>query len=155
SDLGHFPYNLLLKALPPPTEETVHFQAALGNSHSTPVKFINYSHLITKYHCKTDCPDFIVDRSVSASPGFPSGSEVRVEVRFEPHQLGEVKGQLSLTSETGGEYIFPLCGVCILPRPQGPFRITAGGSVTIPFKNVFRQTTTFSLQVKFRWNITR
>ncbi|MEQ2247199.1 hypothetical protein ILYODFUR_006861 [Ilyodon furcidens] len=147
SDLGHFPYNLLLKALPPPTEETVHFQAELGNSHSTPVKFINYSHLITKYHCKTDCPDFIVDRSVSASPGFPSGSEVRVEVRFEPHQLGEVKGQLSLTSETGGEYIFPLCGVCILPRPQGPFRITAGGSVTIPFKNVFRQTTTFSLQV--------
>ncbi|XP_047205151.1 hydrocephalus-inducing protein homolog isoform X6 [Girardinichthys multiradiatus] len=147
SDLGHFPYNLLLKALPPPTEETVHFQAALGNSHSTPVKFINYTHLITKYQCKTDCPDFTVDKSVSASPGFPSGSEVRVEVRFEPHQLGEVKGQLSLTSETGGEYIFPLHGVCILPRPQGPFRITAGGSVTIPFKNVFCQTTTFSLQV--------
>ncbi|KAM4733696.1 hydrocephalus-inducing protein homolog isoform 3-T4 [Anableps anableps] len=147
SDLGHFHYNLLLKALPPPTEKTVHFHAALGNSSSTPIHFMSYFHLVTKYLCKTDCPDFIVDRTVSALPGFPSGSEVRVEVRFEPHQLGEVRGQLSLTSETGGDYIFPLHGFCTPPRPQGPFNIKAGSSVTIPFKNVFLQTTAFSLQV--------
>ncbi|KAM4554444.1 hydrocephalus-inducing protein homolog [Fundulus diaphanus] len=147
NDLGHFHYNLLLRALPPPTEETAHFQAALGNSHSVPIKFTNYSHLVTKYYCKTDCPDFIADRSINASAGFPLGSEVRLEVRFEPQQLGEVRGRLTLASEIGGEYIFPLHGVCTFPRPQGPFSITAGGSVAIPFKNVFLQATAFSLQV--------
>uniref|UniRef100_A0A3Q2PEK1 HYDIN axonemal central pair apparatus protein n=1 Tax=Fundulus heteroclitus TaxID=8078 RepID=A0A3Q2PEK1_FUNHE len=147
NDLGHFYYNLLLRALPPPTEETVHFQAALGNSHSVPIKFTNYSHLVTKYYCKTDCPDFITDRNVSASAGFPSGSEVKLEARFEPQQLGEVRGRLTLASEIGGEYVFPLHGVCTLPRPQGPFSITAGGSVAIPFKNVFLQATAFSFQV--------
>ncbi|XP_015258081.1 PREDICTED: hydrocephalus-inducing protein homolog [Cyprinodon variegatus] len=147
SDLGHFHYNLLLKALPPPAEKMVHFQAALGTCHSIPVKFINYSPIVTTYTCKTDCPDFSVDSAVHASPGFPFGSEVMVEVRFEPHQFGEVRGQLSLASEDGGEYVFPLCGVCVLPRPQGPFSIMAGGSITIPFKNVFLKTTTFYLKV--------
>ncbi|XP_038153742.1 hydrocephalus-inducing protein homolog [Cyprinodon tularosa] len=147
SDLGHFHYNLLLKALPPPAEKMVHFQAALGTCHSIPVKFINYSPIVTTYTCKTDCPDFSLDSAVHASPGFPLGSEVMVEVRFEPHQFGEVRGQLSLASEDGGEYVFPLCGVCVLPRPQGPFSIMAGGSITIPFKNVFLKTTTFYLKV--------
>lgn len=105
------------------------------------------------YHCvisflQTDCPDFTVDKSVTASPGSQAGSEGCVEVCFGPHQLGEVKGELSLSSGSGGEYIFPLHGVCLPPKAQGPFSIRAGRNITIPFKNVFLQTATFSFQVK-------
>ncbi|XP_014872344.1 hydrocephalus-inducing protein-like isoform X2 [Poecilia latipinna] len=147
SDLGQFHYNLLLKALSPPPEETVHFQAALGSSDSSCINFTNYSQSATKYICRSDRPDFIVDKTVSVLAGFPLGLEVKVDVRFEPHQLGEVRGQLTLNSDIGGEYIFPLHGVCTFPRPQGPYNIKGGGSVSIPFKNVFPKTTAFSLKV--------
>nr|XP_019962004.1 PREDICTED: hydrocephalus-inducing protein homolog [Paralichthys olivaceus] len=147
NDLGLFQYDLLLKALPPPPEKTVLFNTSLGNSHSVFVKFINYSRFKTEYMCKTDCPDFTVDKSLSASPGFQAGCEVGVEVCFEPHQLGEVRAQLSLTSAIGGEYIFPLHGNCTHPKAQGPFSIRAGRNITIPFKNVFLQTISLSYQV--------
>ncbi|KAG7229797.1 hypothetical protein INR49_012446 [Caranx melampygus] len=147
NDLGSFHYNLLLRALPPPPEKTVVFNTSLGRSHSVLVKFINYSRFKTEYQCKTDCPDFTVDKSLCASPGFQAGSEASVEVCFEPHQLGEVRGQLSLSSATSGEYIFPLHGICLPPKAQGPFNIRTGQNVTIPFKNVFLETTTFSFQV--------
>ena len=88
-----------------------------------------------------------MDKSVAASPGFQVGSEASVEVCFEPHQLGEVRGQLSLSSGIGGEYIFPLRGICLPPKAQGPFSIMAGRNITVPFKNVFLQTTAFSFQV--------
>ncbi|XP_059190373.1 hydrocephalus-inducing protein homolog [Centropristis striata] len=143
NDLGYFHYDLLLRALPPPLEKTVHFNTSLGSSHSVPVKFINYSRFKTEYSCKTDCPDFRADRSGLSQ----MGSEASVEVCFEPHQLGEVRGQLSLSSGIGGEYIFPLHGTCVPPKAQGPFSIRAGRNVTIPFKNVFLQTTAFSFQV--------
>lgn len=96
---------------------------------------------------QTDCPDFTVDKSVVVSPGFQAGSEASVEVSFEPHRLGEVRGQLNLSSGSGGEYIFPLQGICLPPKAQGPFSIRAGRNVTIPFKNIFLQTTAFSYQV--------
>lgn len=104
--------------------------------------------LIYIFSLQLDSPDFFVDRSVSASPGFQAGSETSVEVSFEPHKLGEVKGQLNLSSGFGGEYIFPLHGVCLPPKAQGPFSIRSGRHITIPFKNVFLQTTAFSFQVK-------
>lgn len=97
---------------------------------------------------QTDCLDFIVDKSVGSSPGFQAGSEASVEVCFEPHELGQVKGQLSLSSAIGGEYIFPLHGVSLPPEAQGPYSIRAGHNVTIPFKNVFLLSTTFSFQVR-------
>ncbi|XP_034542457.1 hydrocephalus-inducing protein homolog isoform X2 [Notolabrus celidotus] len=147
NDLGHFHYDLVLRALPPPPEKTVHFSTSLGSSHSVLIKFINYSRFRTEYSCKTDCPDFTVDESVGASPGSQAGSEASVEVCFEPHQVGEVRGQLSLSSGVGGEYIFRLHGICLPPKPQGPFSIRAGRNITIPFKNVFLQTTAFSFQV--------
>lgn len=97
---------------------------------------------------QTDCPEFTVDKSISVSPASQAGSEASVEVCFEPHQLGEVRGQLCLSSGSAGEYIFPLHGICLPPKAQGPFSIRAGRNITIPFKNVFLQTATFSVQVR-------
>lgn len=97
---------------------------------------------------QTDSPDFApVDRSVSAPPGYRQPSEAVASVCFEPHQLGQVKGLLTLSSEMGGSYTFVLRGTCIPPQAQGPFNIKPGRSLNIPFKNVFLQSTTFSFQV--------
>lgn len=33
------------------------------------------------------------------------------------------------------------------PKPQGPYEIKAGGSITIEFKNVFEETRTFKINI--------
>uniref|UniRef100_A0AAV2JEI2 Uncharacterized protein n=1 Tax=Knipowitschia caucasica TaxID=637954 RepID=A0AAV2JEI2_KNICA len=142
-----FEYLPLHAAMSPHLEKVVHFSASLGTSHSVTVKFTNFSRTRTEYSCKTDCPDFLVDKKVTDAVGLQSGSETSVDVCFEPHQLGEVKTQLTLHSPAGGEYIFPLHGVCDDPKPQGPFYMAAGQIVHIPFKNVFLQNTIFTYKV--------
>uniref|UniRef100_A0A8D3BS88 HYDIN axonemal central pair apparatus protein n=1 Tax=Scophthalmus maximus TaxID=52904 RepID=A0A8D3BS88_SCOMX len=147
ADLGYFHYDLILRALPPPPEKTVSFNTSLGSSHSVLVKFTNYCRFKTDYACKIDCPDFAVGKLIVAPPGPLTGCEANFEVCFEPHQVGEVRGQLSLSSGLGGEYVFPLHGICLPAKAQGPFTVTAGRIAAIPFKNVFLQTVAFSFQV--------
>lgn len=143
NDLGDFHYDLLLRALPPPPEKTVHFRTSLGRSQSLVVKFTNHGRFKAEFSGKTDCPDFTLDKARAQLVG----SEVSIEVSFEPHQLGVARGQLSLSSAVGGDYVFPLEGLCLPPEAQGPFRVGAGRTVSIPFKNVLLQAATFSLQV--------
>ena len=97
---------------------------------------------------QTDCPDFHTEKVIYAAPGAQGGTEVSVEVYFEPSHLGESKGNLSLSSLAGGEYTIPLFGVALPPKPQGPFLIRAGYSIVIPFKNVFYRPVTFSFIVE-------
>lgn len=76
----------------------------------------------------TDCPDFTVDKSSFASPCFQAVSEASVDVCYEPHQLGGVRGQLSPSSGVGGEYIFALNEICLPPRAHlvsGPVATSA------------------------------
>lgn len=47
----------------------------------------------------------------------------------------------------GGDYAIPLQGHCLEPKPQGPYTIKAGGSINIPFRNIFHQTKQFSFSV--------
>ncbi|XP_030874678.1 protein VAC14 homolog, partial [Leptonychotes weddellii] len=68
----------------------------------------------------TDCQDFHTEKIINAAPGAQGGTEVSVEVYFEPSHLGETKGILMLSSITGGEYIIPLFGVALPPKPQAP-----------------------------------
>ncbi|XP_066540500.1 hydrocephalus-inducing protein homolog isoform X2 [Hoplias malabaricus] len=147
SELGYFHYELLLRALPTPPEKPIYFRAPLGSSHCLTAKFTNYSRVKAEYACKTDSPDFIVEKSLTVAPGFQTGNDVGVEVCFEPGQLGEVRGLLTVSSNVGGEYVFPLHGTCTPPKAQGPLSIRAGANISIPFKNVFPQATAFSFQV--------
>ncbi|XP_035381538.1 hydrocephalus-inducing protein homolog [Electrophorus electricus] len=147
SELGFFHHELLLRAHPALPEKPLYFQAQLGAGHSLNAKFTNYSRAKAEYTCKTDCPDFIVEKNITAAAGFQAGTDVSVEVYFEPSKLGEVRGTLTLSSSFAGEYVFPLCGTCLPPKAQGPLAIRAGSSVSIPFKNVFLQATAFSFQV--------
>ncbi|CAO2609942.1 Hydrocephalus-inducing protein [Lemmus lemmus] len=148
SDLGYYQYELALKALPAPPEKPVHFQTVLGSSQSILAKFTNYTRQKTEYYCRTDCPDFHTERIINAAPGAQGGTEVSVEVFFEPSHLGETKGILSLSSLIGGEYIIPLFGIALPPKPQGPFLIRAGYNIIIPFKNVFLRAANFSFIVE-------
>ncbi|XP_008567942.1 PREDICTED: hydrocephalus-inducing protein homolog, partial [Galeopterus variegatus] len=148
SDLGYYQYELNLKAMPALPEKPVRVQTVLGSSQSIFVKFTNYTRLKTEYYCRTDCPDFHTEKVINAAPGAQGGTEVNVEVFFEPSHLGETKGVLILSSIAGGEYIIPLFGVGLPPKPQGPFLIRAGYNIIIPFKNVFYHTVTFSCTVE-------
>jgi hypothetical protein len=52
-----------------------------------------------------------------------------------------------VSSSSGGDYICPLYGHCIPPRPQGPITIKVGSSASVPFKNVFAQAAIFNFVV--------
>ena len=70
-----------------------------------------------------------------------------MEVNFEPSHLGDTHATLTISSHSCGDYSFPLHGHCLAPKPQGPFNIKPGSSISIPFKNVFTQSTQFTFSV--------
>ena len=72
------------------------------------------------------------------------GSTFSVDVVYEPEKLGDVKDMLVLTSKTGGTYKCELNGTCSPALPQGPFKIKAGASAEITYKNVFNDAQQFS-----------
>lgn len=96
---------------------------------------------------QVDNTDFHVDKTVAAAPGSTGGTEVAVDVTFEPSHIGEQRALLTIASPVGGEYTFPLFGTCIPPKPQGPYLVKAGATTSIIFRNVFSSTTAFSFQV--------
>ncbi|KAM4614098.1 hydrocephalus-inducing protein homolog [Discoglossus pictus] len=146
NELGMYQYELLLKASPPLSEKPLYFWTTLGSNQTIGAKFINYTRQKTEYSCKIDNPDFHVEKMVVAAPGSQGGSEVSLDVTYEPIQLGESKAVLHISSPLGGEYKIPLFGSALEPKPQGPIQIRSGSNVTIPFKNVFLQTTAFTFQ---------
>jgi len=102
--------------------------------------FVQYS--------KVDTTEFSCERSFTAAPASSgSGTEVTLDVTYEPIRLGECRGTLSVTSSIGGEYFFPLQGRCVPPKPQGPYVVRNKATTSIPFKNVFPTTTVFAFQV--------
>jgi hydrocephalus-inducing protein len=108
---------------------------------------IYYLSYTTKLFFQVDNGDFHVDKTVAAAPGSTGGTEVGLDVSFEPSRLGEQRALLVVSSPVGGEYSFPLFGTCIAPKPQGPFMIKSGSTTTISFRNVFSSTTAFTFQV--------
>lgn len=92
---------------------------------------------------QVDNNNFLVERAVSALAAGPGGTALSTDVTFEPQWLGESEGTVTLTSSIGGEYQFPVRGMCVQPKPQGPYQIKAGVTTTIPFKNVFAKSAMF------------
>ncbi|XP_013915080.1 PREDICTED: hydrocephalus-inducing protein-like [Thamnophis sirtalis] len=147
SELGSFQYDLILKATSAHPEKPLTFSTMLGSSQSLVAKIVNYTRQKTEYSTKIDSPDFQAEKVISAPAGAQTGTEVGVEVTFEPCQLGEARGTLLLSSAAGGDYVIPLRGTALPPRPQGPVQIRLGGTASLPFKNVFLQPTAFSYAV--------
>ncbi|XP_029465095.1 hydrocephalus-inducing protein homolog [Rhinatrema bivittatum] len=147
SELGSYQYELILKAMPAKPEKPVYFSTLLGSSQVLSAKFFNYTRQKIEYTCKIDNNDFHVEKIIHAAAGSQGGTEVSVEVTYEPSQLGETRATLFISSPTGGEYSIPLIGSSLPPKPQGPIQIRAGSNTVIPFKNIFPQTVVFSFQV--------
>lgn len=143
-ELGSYSYDMNMFATPAAPERPVHFITSLGTSQVLACKFINYSRSRVEYACKSDSPDFMVDKSIIAASASSGGSEVSVDITFEPANLGDTTATLMLSSTSGGEYTFPLFGHCLPPKPQGPYTVKAGSTAMIPFKNIFSQTTSFA-----------
>ncbi|NXT36809.1 HYDIN protein, partial [Pelecanoides urinatrix] len=148
SDLGSCYYNLHLKATMSRPEKPLYFCTTLGSSQTITTKIMNYARQKTDYLLQTNCADFQTEKTISMAPASPGGSEVSVEVTYEPCQLGEARATLQLSSPLGGAYSIPLFGLALPPKPQGPFPVKAGGTTSIPFKNVFLQPTAFQYAVE-------
>lgn len=99
------------------------------------------------FHFQVDNSDFHVEKSITAASASSGGTEVGVDVTYEPIRLGDTRATLTVVSPVGGEYIFPLFGHCSPPKPQGPYSIKNGATTSIPFKNVFSSTTQFQFCV--------
>lgn len=74
--------------------------------------------------------------------------EVSFEVTYQPSRLGDVRASLLVTSASGGDFVFPLHGSCLAPKPQGPINVKSGGTTSITFRNVFPSPTPYSFQVR-------
>ncbi|XP_065519854.1 hydrocephalus-inducing protein-like [Lathamus discolor] len=148
SDLGSLSYNLQLKATSSRPEKPVYFRTTLGSRQTITTKIRNFAQQETEYLLQTDCADFRTAKSISAAPASAGGSELNVEVTFEPCHLGKAKATLQVSSALGGQYCIPLIGLALPPEPQGPFLIPAGGTTSISFRNVFPRATAFQYAVK-------
>ena len=73
--------------------------------------------------------------------------EVSIDVIYEPSKLGDVRTNLILSSPQGGDFVCPLFGHCIAPRPQGPILVKLGSSSQVAFKNVFNNEASFTFVV--------
>jgi len=147
--LGDYKYTLRLKATPAGTERSMHFKASLGSEHVQSFRFRNFLKHAEEYECKVTQPLFFeVVPLVKAEPASDwSGSEVIVEIRFEPQALGPVRDTLTISSGEGGTYVCTLHGVCDPPRPQGPYNVQPGKDASIQFKNVFNEVHEFNFVV--------
>ncbi|KAI8854494.1 hypothetical protein BC829DRAFT_429292 [Chytridium lagenaria] len=147
NELGVYQYDLRLISTPAAVERSLHFKVGLGGSQTQTFRFLSYAKSKTEYTCKIDSPDFSVEKSVMAPSAVNGGVEVCIDVTYEPSKLGDARTQLLVSSSTGGDYICPLYGHCIPPRPQGPITIKQGSSASVPFKNVFSTSATFNFVV--------
>ncbi|NXC39739.1 HYDIN protein, partial [Penelope pileata] len=148
TDLGSCYYELVLKATASKPEKPLYFCTMLGSHQTITTKIMNYNQKKTEYTLQTDCSDFQTEKTIIMPATGVGGSEVSVEVTYEPWQLGESRATLQLSGPPGGDYTIPLFGLALPPKPQGPFLIKAGGSTSIPFKNVFPQLTAFRYTVE-------
>jgi hydrocephalus-inducing protein len=167
SELGIYQYELHLTSISAGPERSLHFKVGLGTSQLQIFRFLSFSKSKTEYICKIDSPDFFVEKSIFAPSCCKfqdylllsvfqsniffivnsSGIEVAVEVQYEPSKLGDVRTQLIVSSTSGGDYVCPLYGHCMSPRPQGPITIKPGIPATVPFKNVFSSQATYNFIV--------
>ncbi|XP_049961272.1 hydrocephalus-inducing protein-like [Schistocerca serialis cubense] len=143
TELGSFPYELLLTAIPALPERPMNLNCTLGCNVTALASIENKASVKASFNCEIDNSDFKVEKVVTLE----SGERRDVPIVFEPTSLGTVSATLAITSPVAGNFSFPIIGKCGFPKPQGPFILTPGGSVNINFKNIFRVTKKFSVTV--------
>ena len=145
NQLGSCYYDLTLKGTAPAPEREMIFNTYLGTRQVQVFRFRSFAPMKTEFQCSiTDSIDFEVEKSVFSGE---TGGEVAVDVAYEPTHEGEARATLKVTSAIGGEYLCPLLGTCLPPKPQGPITVKSGTTAMVPIKNVFSKATTFSFYI--------
>jgi hypothetical protein len=141
-ELGVFKYKLIVKASPPPSRQRIMFEVPLGTAQTEMFVFKTYTPAACTFNCSVQNADVFSVAKTFTAPAVTSwdGQESKLEVQFEPMNLGEFSDVLTLTSPDGGEYTCDLIGQCIPPVPVGPFSMDKGASTDIPFRNCFSKT---------------
>lgn len=150
AELGVFRFLLHLSSSPAGLERPYLFRTSLGTVQTQVVRFTNFAHRATDYEVRfsSDCFTSVKPKIPAPLPSNPlEGGEIEFDVSFEPGHIGEEQVEMTLLSNLGGEYVFPLVGHCVPPQPQGPIDIRAGGSAQIPFKNVFNSPLVFNFAI--------
>ncbi|KAM0731376.1 Hydrocephalus-inducing protein [Formica fusca] len=140
-ELGLFPYELRLRAMPAPTEKTTRIVAMLGASATFSLTVSNHAKESAMFVIKVNNECFTTPKDIEV-PALKSAS---FDVVYEPYDIDNVSATLTATSEIAGEFIFPLVGTYSLPKPQGPYIATPNTPIFIPFKNIFREIKSFEL----------
>ncbi|XP_015436069.1 PREDICTED: hydrocephalus-inducing protein-like [Dufourea novaeangliae] len=142
-ELGHFPYELRLKAAPAVPEKVTRVSAILGAACTFPLFVINYTKRNAQFTIQIDNDCFTSRRQIEIAE-FSNG---KIEVTYEPCCIETITAKLTASSKTAGNFVFPLIGACFLPKPTGPYIITQKSSISLSFKNVFKDTKTFNFFV--------
>ncbi|ORX48158.1 hypothetical protein BCR36DRAFT_329786 [Piromyces finnis] len=147
SELGVYLYDLKLSCSNASLERKLQFKVPLGLNQVQTFRFLSYTKTKTEYSCKIDSPDFTVDKTVIAPSAQNGGVEVCVDITYEPSKLGDIRSTLVVSSPIGGDYICPLFGHCVIPRPQGPILVKSGTASSVIFKNVFTTQAAFNYSI--------
>ncbi|XP_071647191.1 hydrocephalus-inducing protein isoform X1 [Temnothorax longispinosus] len=140
-ELGLFPYELRLRAIPAPAEKTTHVVAVLGGSTTFSLTISNHARKTAVFAIKVNNECFTTPKNVEV----PALKNATFDVTYEPCDVDNISATLTATSEIAGEFVFPLVGTYSLPKPQGPYTVTADVPASIPFKNIFKETKSFEL----------
>ncbi len=147
-ELGSFHFDLVLSAasVPPQPEET--FRTSLGETVTKKLKFTNFCTSRCEFLSTIDGgqQQFSCGPSMVAPASVKSGTDLYLDVTFDPCTLGDSKATLTISSPVGGDFVFPLFGACAPPKASGPHTVKAGAGArfTLPFKNVFNTIETYS-----------
>eukprot|EP00798_Chlamydomonas_sp_ICE-L_P006741 gene6741-3411_t len=153
-ELGEFKWQCKLIGLATNPERSMTFNVPLGGSEAQTFRFTHWTEDKPEYKCTFKNPNspfkalsapLVASSSGAFSP--TTGVELTLEVVFEPSAVGEnLRDTLVVSSDTGGEYLCPLVGRCIPPKPQGPIEC-GKGSGQVPFTNVFTSEAEFLFSV--------
>jgi hypothetical protein len=148
-ELGNYCYDLKLSSVVAGTERNLNFKVGLGGQQIQTFRFFSFSKQKTDYTCKIESSEFSVEKSVIAPAAQNGGVEVSIDIIYEPSRLGDAHATLLISSPLGGDYVCPLLGHCLTPKPQGPIIVKAGNSSSVSFRNVFSTLATFNCVVVF------
>ncbi|KYN44368.1 Hydrocephalus-inducing protein [Trachymyrmex septentrionalis] len=140
-ELGLFPYELRLRAIPASPEKTTRVDAMLGSSVTFSLNVNNHAENTAIFTIKVDNECFTTSKDIEVL----ALKNRSFDITYEPCDVKNVSATLTATSEIAGEFVFPLIGTYSLPKPQGPYTVAANAPASIPFKNIFQETKSFEL----------
>jgi hydrocephalus-inducing protein len=155
-ELGTYPYTVKWLATAPGLERTLICKAPLGLSIVESFKFHHFARQPVTYTAeiqaapsqKGNRDDFIVEeKTVNTQAADSNGTEVSLDIKYQPSGLGECRALLVVTGPGGGEYKALLTGFAQPPQPQGPIVMYNGKGDQVQFRNPFSVPTDFSFQV--------